>query len=190
MAVFLGSHYLSWLGVSRRDQAASSGSSQPAHVLVPTQQPPSPPAFPERTAAAQPTPGRTVTAAVGQFRAHAPHSMQPSPSTIRDFPSSMANTACGQTTAHIPQPSHLAASSVRVTTPGKYRSPNMVLPLRTADTAALRKPSHQPKHCTQGRTGRLKRRRDPDLQTHARQRCKGTGPREVHGQETRHRRNQ
>ena len=113
--------------------------------------------------------------------------MQPSPSTIRDFPSSMANTACGQTTAHIPQPSHLSRSSVSVTTPGKYRSSNMAVPSCSAD---LDESSHQPQDRTQQATGRLNRRRYPNLPPHARKRCKGTRPREVHGQETRHRGNQ
>jgi len=60
--------------------------------------------------------------------------MQPSPSRIRDFPFSTASTACGQTTAHRPQPLHFSGSNVRVTTPGKYRSPNMVSPLRIGDS--------------------------------------------------------
>ena len=42
---------------------------------------------PERIAAAHPTPGFTEIAFVGQFIAHAPHSMQASRSRIRAFPS-------------------------------------------------------------------------------------------------------
>ena len=42
---------------------------------------------PERIAAAHPTPGVTEIAFVGQFIAHAPHSMQASRSRIRAFPS-------------------------------------------------------------------------------------------------------
>jgi hypothetical protein len=38
------------------------------------------------TAAAQPTPAQTVTAPVGQFMAHAPHSMQASRSSISARP--------------------------------------------------------------------------------------------------------
>jgi hypothetical protein len=41
-------------------------------------------------AAAHPTPGFTEIAFVGQFIAHAPHSMQASRSRIRAFPSGTA----------------------------------------------------------------------------------------------------
>jgi hypothetical protein len=60
------------------------------------------------TAAAHPTPALTVTASKGQFRLQAPHSMQASRfwiSTCRVF---ILNTACGQTSMHIPQPVHFS----------------------------------------------------------------------------------
>jgi len=59
---------------------------------------------------AQPTPGVTVMAAVGQFRAQAPHSMQASRSRTSALPPCRAKMRCGQTVAHRPQPTHLALS--------------------------------------------------------------------------------
>ena len=51
-----------------------------------------PVSHPERIAAAHPTPGVTEIAFVGQFIAHAPHSMQASRSRIRAFPAATAKT--------------------------------------------------------------------------------------------------
>ena len=48
-------------------------------------------------AAAHPTPGVNEIAIVGQFIAHAPHSMQASRSRIRAFPSAVVKTPWGQT---------------------------------------------------------------------------------------------
>jgi len=45
------------------------------------------------TAAAQPTPALTVTAASGQFLAHAPHSMQASRLSITAWPFSKEKTS-------------------------------------------------------------------------------------------------
>jgi hypothetical protein len=71
------------------------------------------------TAAAQPTPASTVTASVGQFLAQAPHSMQASRCSIFAWLSFMLKTAWGQTTRHIPHPTHFSSSSSKVTTFGK-----------------------------------------------------------------------
>ncbi len=71
--------------------------------------------------AAQPTPGVTLTAEVGQFTAQAPHSMQPSRSAMcarRGSPSSR-NTPCGQTVPHAPQPMQRSGSRAKVTTPSR-----------------------------------------------------------------------
>lgn len=69
------------------------------------------------TAAAQPTPACTETASVGQFRLHAPHSMQASLSCIhaRSEPF-MPMTAWGQTSMHMPQPIHFSSLRLSVTT--------------------------------------------------------------------------
>jgi len=76
---------------------------------------------PMMIAAAHPTPDSTAMASAGQFLAQAPHSMQASRSTIRAFLSSTANTPCGHTVAHIPQPVHFVSSNFNVTTFGRYR---------------------------------------------------------------------
>jgi hypothetical protein len=86
------------------------------------QQPPLAPSLPRMMPAAQPTPALTRIASTGQFRAHAPHSMQASRSATRAVPSSTENTACGQTAVHIPQPMHLPTSRSSVVTPDKYLS--------------------------------------------------------------------
>lgn len=65
---------------------------------------------------AQPTPARTVNAFVVQFFAHAPHSMQKSGFAIRALWLSIWNTACGHTTAHIPQPPQRDESIFKVET--------------------------------------------------------------------------
>ncbi len=59
-------------------------------------------------------------ASVGQFLAQAPHSMQPSKSTMRAFLLSIENMPCGQTITHIPQPTQALESNVNVVTPGRY----------------------------------------------------------------------
>jgi hypothetical protein len=46
----------------------------------------------------------TVIATAGQLIAQAPHSMHKSFSVIRAFFSDTANTPCGQTSTHLPQP--------------------------------------------------------------------------------------
>jgi hypothetical protein len=66
---------------------------------------------------AQPTPGLTLMASTGQFIAQAPHSMQPSRSTIYTFLPVNMKTPCGQTWVHIPQPIHFSPSRVIVATP-------------------------------------------------------------------------
>jgi hypothetical protein len=71
-------------------------------------------------AAAQPTPGFTLSAEKGQFNVHAPHSMQAFMSTISTFPSFTDNTLWGQTRVQIPQPVHFAESSFRVALSFKY----------------------------------------------------------------------
>jgi len=53
---------------------------------------------------AQPTPASTLIAATGQFLAQAPHSMQASKSLMRAGLSAGANTWCGHTSVHLPQP--------------------------------------------------------------------------------------
>jgi hypothetical protein len=68
------------------------------------------------TAAAQPTPVRTLKASVGQFCAQAPHSIQASRSMISTLPFVKLKTAWGQTSKHVPQPMHFSASSLKVTT--------------------------------------------------------------------------
>ncbi len=73
-------------------------------------------------AAAQPTPDLTEMAEVGQFFAHAPHSMQASRSAMRAVRSSSAKTACGQTVVHMPHPLHFVASSWSVVTLERYRN--------------------------------------------------------------------
>jgi hypothetical protein len=68
------------------------------------------------TAAAQPTPGRTLKASVGQLREQAPHSIQASRFAISIFPFVKLKTAWGQTSKHVPQPIHFSSSSFKVTT--------------------------------------------------------------------------
>jgi hypothetical protein len=68
------------------------------------------------TAIAQPTPALTESAPVGQFFAHAPHSMHESRAEISTWPLLLARTACGHTCKHVPQPEHLASSSCKVAT--------------------------------------------------------------------------
>lgn len=70
---------------------------------------------------AHPTPGLTRMAAVGQFWAHAPHSIQPSRSRIAAFFPTLSKTPWGQTISHIPHPLHATVSSFSVDTPGRYR---------------------------------------------------------------------
>jgi hypothetical protein len=91
----------------------SSGSEQPQVGSLPVSQP-------VMIAAAQPTPGFTLSAEKGQFNAHAPHSIQEFMSTIPTFPSFTDNTLCGQTFAQIPQPVHFAESNFRVARFFKY----------------------------------------------------------------------
>ena len=68
------------------------------------------------TAAAHPTPASTVTAPVGQFRAHAPHSIHASRLRIRACFAFMLNTSCGHTIRQTPQPIHFSSSNASVTT--------------------------------------------------------------------------
>ena len=65
-------------------------------------------------AAAQPTPGVTLKAAAGQFRAQAPHSMQAALSVMTAFLSTMVNTPWGQTSIQAPQPVQAVASRARL----------------------------------------------------------------------------
>jgi hypothetical protein len=74
------------------------------------------------TAAAQPTPGRTLRASTGQFREQAPHSMQASRFAISTFPLAGLKTARGQTRRQVPQPTHFSSSSFKVTTSLRYSS--------------------------------------------------------------------
>jgi hypothetical protein len=67
-------------------------------------------------ALAHPTPESTDKASAGQFKAHAPHSMQASRSPIAALLSLIVKTERGQTTSHMPQPMHFCVSSFRVTT--------------------------------------------------------------------------
>lgn len=71
---------------------------------------------------AQPVPGVTDIAPAGQLFAQAPHSIQRSLSQIMAFLFLILKILCGQTTSHIPQPTHLRASSFNVTTPSIYRN--------------------------------------------------------------------
>jgi hypothetical protein len=57
---------------------------------------------------------------LGQFMAQAPHSMQRSLSTMAAFLFFRANTACGQTLMHMPQPVHRLESRRSVATFFKY----------------------------------------------------------------------
>jgi len=101
------------------DIPASAGQERPA-LLDPQQALPEPPqeasvprSIPPMIAAAQPTPARTVIAPDAQLRAHAPHSMHAPRSRMDDLPSSMANTACGQTSMHCRHPRHRSGSRAR-----------------------------------------------------------------------------
>ena len=73
-------------------------------------------------AAAHPTPALTDKAPVGQFIAHAPHSMQESCSTTEHLPSDTTKTAWGQTVSHMRQPLHFEGSSLSEVTPRMYLS--------------------------------------------------------------------
>jgi hypothetical protein len=75
---------------------------------------------------AQPTPGVTEMASAGQFFAQAPHSIQPSKSSMRVFFPLIENIPCGQTTAHIPQPTQDVSLSRNVVTPVRYRNVSIV----------------------------------------------------------------
>jgi len=110
---------------TRRDAASDTCQPQQGEFSEQSQQSPLGPvprSAPMMTPVAHPTPAFTDSASTGQFRAHAPHSMQASRSTILDFWFSMAKTACGHTSTHIPQPTHLSASSAKVTTFRRYRN--------------------------------------------------------------------
>lgn len=67
--------------------------------------------------------------------------MQASTSTIRTFFSSSLKTACGQTSAHVPHPLHFSASTVKVTTPGRYRIANIVKPISTSRSRYTKRPT-------------------------------------------------
>jgi hypothetical protein len=81
---------------------------------------------PVMIAVTQPMPAWTVIAVVGQFWAHAPHSMQPSRLTIWAFLPTISNTVWGQTLTHIPQPMHRCWFNWSVTTFLMYFSFGMV----------------------------------------------------------------
>jgi hypothetical protein len=68
------------------------------------------------TAAAQPTPARTLIAPTGQFLLHAPHSMHASRFWISTFPFCLARTSCGHTWRQVPQPVQTVRSSFKVVT--------------------------------------------------------------------------
>ena len=70
--------------------------------------------------AAHPAPGVTVIAFSEQLVAHAPHSIQPSRSTIRALRSSIINTPWGHTISQTPHPTHASESSSIVETSVKY----------------------------------------------------------------------
>jgi hypothetical protein len=70
--------------------------------------------------AAHPTPELTKIACTGQFRAHAPHSMQESRLMIRAFFPESSKTLCGHTFIHIPHPLQLSSHNLSVTTSGRY----------------------------------------------------------------------
>jgi len=71
-------------------------------------------------AAAQPTPGVTVIASTGQFLAQAPHSIQPSESTIFAFCSTTVKIRWGQTIWQLPQPMQVLTSKLSVAVFGMY----------------------------------------------------------------------
>ena len=68
---------------------------------------------------AHPTPLSTSMAPVGQFRWQAPHSMHASPRATRAVAPSMANTPCGHTIAHRPQPPQRRHRRVRARQPAR-----------------------------------------------------------------------
>jgi hypothetical protein len=59
---------------------------------------------------AQPTPLSTLSAPVGQFSWHAPHSMHEGAWATRTTPFSRAKTSCGQTAMHVQQPAQSVGS--------------------------------------------------------------------------------
>jgi len=89
---------------SRHAFILSSGQQQPS----PSQAGSPPVSHPVINAAAQPTPALTEIAPAGQFRAHAPHSIQKFLSVTTAFFSISTNTPCGQTSQQRPQPVHLS----------------------------------------------------------------------------------
>lgn len=72
---------------------------------------------------AQPTPASTRIALAGQFTAQAPHSMQLSRAATFAFEPSIRNTWCGQTSTHMPQPTHFSLTNSRVATLARYWKP-------------------------------------------------------------------
>lgn len=129
------------------------------------------------TAVAQPTPALTVTAATGQFRAQAPHSMQLSLSTILALPLSTAKTACGHTVTHIPQPVHFSLLSCRVTTFVKYWG--IVLSYYSSGEMC-RNPQANSQHSGHY----LRRYGKPHFPAHSGKRCIGRSAGIVHGHES------
>lgn len=134
-----------------------SGSPQP-HPLdaagavgsgAPPQQPSGPPhegsvpwIQPLMIAAAHPTPGVSVMAPHAQLVAHAPHSMQPSRSTISARLSApIEKTACGHTAVHTPHPVQSEVSSCSVATPSMYRRVFICMPIYRRNFCANTKSS-------------------------------------------------
>lgn len=101
-------------------QQQSESSEQPHDGSVPR-------SAPIIIAMAQPVPDVTVTASLGQFLAHAPHSMQASRSTTFALRFSMRKTPWGQTDTHMLHPLHMASFRDSVTAFCRYRRPNIML---------------------------------------------------------------
>ena len=144
-------------------------------------------------AVTQPTPAWIEMAAVGQFRAHAPHSMQSSRLAISAFLPTISNTAWGQTLTHIPQPIHRCWFNCSVTTFLMYFSFGMTTfsnGVHLGHSARLHESSRDPEGQSEGRRKHLCRYGDPHFPANARERCVRGRSYETHGNEAGDRWNQ